>query len=113
MRDAPPGEYTATLIAKAEDCGCVNTTDIVVEVKGPPIQTAQARAPATRTQTIQQPKTVTVTRTVSSVRTVTVERPQLDPTVLGLGIVGAAAIISAVYLLRRRPVPTPAPVGAA
>ncbi len=113
LRDAPPGEYTATLIAKAEDCGCVNTTDIVVEVKGPPIQTAQARAPATRTQTIQQPKTVTVTRTVSSVRTVTVERPQLDPTVLGLGIVGAAAIISAVYLLRRRPVPTPAPVGAA
>lgn len=114
LKDAPPGEYRATLIAKAEDC-CVNTTDIVVEVKGPSTQTTQAQqtqAPTAQTQTIQQPKTVTVTRTVSAVKTVTVEKPQLDLTILGLGIVGAAAIVSAIYLLRRRPVPAPAPVEA-
>ncbi len=112
LRNAPPGEYRATLIAKAEDCGCVNTTDIVVEVKGPPTQTtrtaqAQAQAPVTQTQAIQQPETVTVTQTVSAMRTVTVEKPRLDPTILGLGIVGAATIVSAIYLLRRRPLPAP------
>ena len=112
---APPGEYRATLIAKAEDRGCVNTTDVVVEVKGSP--TNQTVTQATQTKTQQAPQTptqqaITVTKTVSEVRTVTVEKPKLDPTILGLGIVGAAAILSAIYLLRRRPAPTPASVEA-
>lgn len=115
LENAPPGEYRATLIARGEDGCCVNTTDVTVEVRG---ATGQATQTSTVTQQTQQtqtvePETVTVTKTLSEVRTVTVEAPQLDPTILGLGIVGMAAVISAIYLLRRRPPAVPASVEAA
>ncbi len=110
LENAPPGEYRATLIARGEDGCCVNTTDLTVEVRGTTGQTTPTSTVTQQTQQIKpvQPETVTVTKTLSEVRTVTVEAPQLDPTILGLGIVGIAAIISAIYLLRRRTAPVPA-----
>ncbi len=113
LEDAPPGEYKATLIAKGEDGCCVNTTDLTVEVRAPAAETTTQARTVTQQAPAVPPKTVTVTKTLSEVRTVTVGAPQLDPTILGLGIVGVAAVLSAIYLLRRSaPAPAPAPVEA-